>query len=325
MDWRTIGGPNGIKVSAIGLGCMGMSDFYGPADRNLSIKTIHAALDADINFFNTGDFYGMGDNEMLLAEALADRRAQAVISVKFGALRGPDGSWLGFGMHPSQVKSALAYSLKRLRTDYIDLYQPCRVSREVPIEEVIGALKEMVTAGYVRQIGLSEASAQTVQRACQVHPVAALETEYSLFDRDIEESTLPILNEMGVAVVAYGVLSRGLIGARHDTKYAPGDYRNILPRFQGENLARNLKLVQEVRDMAQQKGISEGQLALAWVLAQGKDVVPLIGARTPERVKEATEALEVKLSPEELNGLDHLAQSVAGTRYPKEQMAMLNG
>jgi aryl-alcohol dehydrogenase-like predicted oxidoreductase len=305
---------------------MGMSDFYGKADEQESIATIHQALDAGITLFNTGDFYGMGHNEMLLREALADRREQVFLSVKFGAQRAPDGTFLGFDARPAAVKTALAYTLRRLGTDHVDLYQPARIDPAVPIEETVGAIAEMVQAGYVRYIGLSEASAATVRRAHAVHPIAALEIEYSLLTRDIEAEVLPTVRALGIGLVAYGVLSRGLLSERAAGPFAADDFRTHLPRFAGENLQNNLALVEALRTLAAEKGVGVAQLAIAWVLARGEDIVPLVGARRPARLSEALAAAQVHLSAEDMERIAAAVPpaAVAGTRYSTDQMAMLD-
>lgn len=326
MEMRRLG-TNGPLVSAVGLGCMGMSDFYGPADEGESIATIHEAIDRGVTLLNTGDFYGMGHNELLIARAIEGRRDRVFVSVKFGALRAPDKSFIGFDGRPAAVKTFLAYTLKRLKTDYIDLYQPARVDPTVPIEETVGAMAEMVQAGYVRHVGLSEASAATVRRAHAVHPIAALETEYAVLTREIEAETLPTLRELGIATVAYGVLSRGLIGGAAKGLGTAGDYRTLLPRFQGDNLAANTKLVETLNAIAREKGATAAQLAIAWVLARGKDVIPLIGARTRNRLAEALPALDLELTAEDLARIDEAfpVGAVAGDRYDKHGMAMVNG
>lgn len=325
MDKRRLGA-GGPEVSKIGLGCMGMSDFYGPADEGESIATIREAIDRGVTFLNTGDFYGMGHNEDLIRRAIEGRRGDVFLSVKFGALRAPDGQFVGFDTRPAALKNFLSYSLKRLGTDYIDLYQPARVDPSVPIEETVGAIAEMVRAGYVRHVGLSEASAATVRRAQAVHPIAALEVEYGLMTRDIEAETLPALRELGVPVVAYGVLSRGLIGGATGAP-APGDFRSAhSPRFQGDNLARNLRLVDALAEVAREKGATPAQLAIAWVLSRGEDIVPLVGARTRPRLGESLAALDLSLSPEDLARIEAAmpSGSVAGDRYNAAQMAMVN-
>ena len=322
-------GDTGPEVSTIGLGCMGMSGMYGPADEAESIATIHSALDDGINLLDTGDFYGMGHNEMLIGRAIEGRpRDEFLISVKFGAQRGPDAAWLGYDARPAAVKTALAYSLQRLRTDHIDVYRPARLDANVPIEETIGAIAEMVRAGYVRWIGLSEVGPETIRRAAGVHPICDLQIEYSLISRGIESEILPTCRELGIAITAYGVLSRGLISGHFspDRQLPAGDFRSRAPRFQGENLQRNLALVEELRAVASEKSASPAQVAIAWVLARGDDVVPLIGARTRERLTEAIGALELQLSDEDLARIEEAvpADAAAGSRYPEAQMVHLD-
>jgi pyridoxine 4-dehydrogenase len=322
-------GSDGPEVSDIGLGCMGMSGMYGQADEAESIATIHAALDAGINLLDTGDFYGMGHNEMLVGRALQGRaRDQVVLSVKFGAQRGPDGSWLGYDARPQAVKTALAYSLQRLRTDHIDVYRPARLDPAVPIEETISAIAEMVQAGYVRHIGLSEVGAETVRRAAAVHPICDLQIEYSLISRGIEDSILPTCRELGIAITAYGVLSRGLLSGRYDPTRSPsgGDIRGRMPRFREENLRQNLKLVDRLREIAEAKGASTAQVAIAWVLSRGGDIVPVIGARRRDQLEEALGALTLELRPEDLEQIEQAmpAAAVAGSRYDEAQMAHLD-
>jgi len=326
MEMRQLG-TGGPEVSAIGLGCMGMSDFYGPADESESIATIREAIDRGVTLLNTGDFYGMGHNEGLIRRALEGRREKVFISVKFGAQRGPDGSFVGFDARPASVKNFLSYTLKRLGTDYVDLYQPARVDPAVPIEETVGAIAELIKAGYVRHVGLSEASAATVRRARAVHPIAALEAEYAVLTRGIEAETLPALREMGVSVVAYGVLSRGLIGGPAKGHGAAGDYRAAaLPRFQGENLRKNQALVDALAEVAREKGATAAQLAIAWVLARGEDVVPLVGARTRARLGESLAALDLRLTPEDLARVEQAvpAGSAAGDRYDAHGMTSVD-
>ncbi len=329
MKTRSLGA-QGPRVSALGLGCMGMSDFYGPADEAESIATIHAALEAGITLLDTGDFYGMGHNELLLREALKGRpRDRAVISVKFGVLRDPAGGFAGSDCRPAAVKNFLAATLRRLGTDYVDIYRPARLDPNVPIEDTVGAIKDMVKAGYVRHLGLSEVGVETIRRAHAVHPVADLQIEYSLLSRGIEEKILPACRELGIGITAYGVLSRGLLSGRWSkdagSKGGP-DFRKHLPRFTGENLDRNLALVDALRAIAEKKGLSVAQLVIAWALSRGEDIVPLVGARRRERLTEALGAVDVNLSAEELAAIERAvpAGAVAGDRYDARQMKMLD-
>jgi aryl-alcohol dehydrogenase-like predicted oxidoreductase len=322
-------GEVGPAVSTIGLGCMGMSGMYGPTNEQESVATIHQALDDGINLLDTGDFYGMGHNEMLIGRALRERsREEVLISVKFGAQRAPDSSWLGYDASPNAVKTALAYTLQRLRTDHIDIYRPARLDANVPIEETIGAIAEMVDAGYVRWIGLSEVGPETIRRAAAAHPICDLQIEYSLISRDIEAQILPTCRELGIAVTAYGVLSRGLISGHFsaERQLPATDFRSRAPRFQGENLERNLALVDQLRAVAREKDATPAQIAIAWVLARGEDIVPLIGARSRERLHEAEGALELNLSREDLERIEQAIppDAAAGTRYPEPQMAHLD-
>jgi aryl-alcohol dehydrogenase-like predicted oxidoreductase len=322
-------GSNGPQVSALGLGCMGMSDAYGPADETESIATIHAALDAGVTLLDTGDFYGSGHNEMLIGQALRGRpRERVQISVKFGAFRDPAG---GFGLYdarPAAVKNFLTYSLRRLRTDYIDIYRPARLDPNVPIEDSVGAIAEMVEAGYVRHIGLSEVGSDTLRRAHAVHPICDLQIEYSLLTRGIEADILPACRQLGIGITAYGVLTRGLISGHWSTARSEQqrDFRNRSPRFVGENLARNLGLVEKLRAIAGRRGCTVAQLAIAWVLAQGSDIVPLVGARRRDRLAESLGALDVDLAGMELGeiALAIPQDAAAGARYPAAQMAMLD-
>lgn len=312
-------GRSGLTTSSIGLGAMGMSDLYGHADRAESVATIHAAIDNGITLIDTGDFYRWGHNELLIAEAIAGYRRQDIqISVKFGALRDPAGGWGGTDNTPAHVKNYLAQSLMRLNTDYIDVYRPARLDRNVPIEETIGALSDMVRAGYIRHIGLSEVSADTLRRAHAIHPIADLQIEYSLISRGIEKDILPTARELGIGVTAYGVLSRGLISG-HWTKARASehDFRNINPRFQGENLEHNLQLVEKIRKLASGKNVTVAELAIAWVLAQGDDIVPLVGVRNRERLAEALGALSVSLTPTDLATIEDVVpmSAAAGARY----------
>ena len=285
MEQRTLGvaGP----VSAVGLGCMGMSGAYGPTDRAEAIATIHAALDAGITLLDTGDFYGMGHNELLIAEALRGRdRDQVVLSVKFGGLRDPGGAFLGFDGRPAAVKSSLAYSLQRLDTDHVDVYRPARLDPDVPIEETVGAVAECIEAGWVRHLGLSEVGADTIRRAHAVHPVADVQLEYSLMSRGIEGKVLPATRELGIATTAYGALSRGLLSGNWspDRPLAPGDFRAHAPRFAPDNVAANLALVDALRQVATDVGATVAEVAMAWVASRGDDIVPVIGARTTDQL-----------------------------------------
>lgn len=327
MDYRKLG-TSGPGSSALGLGCMGMSGMYGPTVRTESIATIHAALDAGVTLIDTGDFYGMGHNEMLIGQALkGGRRDSALISVKFGALRSADGGWVGYDARPEAVKNFLAYSLMRLGVDHIDIYRPARLDPRVPIEETIGAISEMVTAGYVRHIGLSEVGPETLRRAVAVHPICDLQIEYSLISRGIEDGILQTCRELGIGITAYGVLSRGLIsGYWQPDSASQGDYRRLSPRFQPGNVQRNLELVEALRGVARDKGVTVAQLAIAWVLAQGEDIVPVIGARRPDRLEESLQALDVQLTPEDLVRIESAVPkgAAAGARYAEHQMAMLD-
>jgi aryl-alcohol dehydrogenase-like predicted oxidoreductase len=328
MQYRRLG-TNGPTVSALGLGCMGMSGMYGPADRHESIATIHAALDAGITLIDTGDFYGMGHNEMLIGEALRGvPRQQVIVSVKFGALRDPAGGWLGNDGRPAAVKSFLAYSLQRLGVDYIDIYRPARLDPSVPIEETVGAIADMVKAGYVRHIGLSEVGIETIRRAAAVHPISDLQIEYSLISRSIEDAILPAVRELGIAVTAYGVLSRGLISGHWQKGGAAAgrDFRTHSPRFQAENIDANLALVEALRKVADAKDISVAQAAIAWVSAQGADIVPLIGARRRDRLAEALGAMGVTLNPQDVAAIERAVPkgAAAGSRYAAAAMADLD-
>ena len=326
LPQRTLGS-TGPTVSALGLGLMGMSDLYGPADEQESIATIHAALDAGVTLLDTGDFYGMGHNELLLREALRGRnRDNAVISVKFGALRGPDGSWIGVDTRPAAIKNFLAYSLRRLGTDHIDIYRPARTDASIPIEETVGALAEMVQAGYIRHIGLSEVGAETLRRAAAVHPIADLQIEYSLISRGIESAILPTARELGVGITAYGVLSRGLLSGHWTTDRDVRDFRAHLPRFSGDNLEANLRLVEALREVADSRGATVAQVAVAWVASRGEDIVPLVGARTRNRLEESLGALGLELSAHDLAAIENAVPvgSAAGTRYDAMQMSFLD-
>jgi pyridoxine 4-dehydrogenase len=307
---------------------MGMSDFYGPADRSESIATIHAALDAGITLLDTGDFYGMGHNEMLIREALAGRNRDNVqISVKFGALRDPARNWSGYDSRPAAVKNFLSYSLQRLGADHIDVYRPARLDPAVPVEETIGAIGDMVKAGYIKHIGLSEVGSDTIRRAHAVHPIADLQIEYSLIARGIESDILKTCRELGIGITAYGVLARGLISG-HWSKDRSGaqDFRQMSPRFQGSNLDTNLALVDSLRAIADEVGASAAQVAIAWVAAQGKDIVPLVGARRRDRLTEALGALDIKLTQGHLAALAKAFPPgvAAGARYPEAQLVHMD-
>ena len=331
IQTRTLG-TTGPQVSALGLGCMGMSALYGDADRAESIATIHAALEAGVTLLDTGDFYAMGHNEILIGEALrtasAARREQALTSVKFGALRDPAGGWSGYDGRPEAVKNFAAYSLQRLGVDHIDVYRIARVDPGVPIEETVGAIAELVEQGYVRHIGLSEVGADTIRRAAATAPIADVQLEYALITRGIEDRILPVTRELGISVTAYGVLSRGLISGHFtpDRQLGATDFRAHSPRFQGENLQHNLTLVEQLRKLAEQKGVSVAQLAIAWVLSRGEDIVPLVGARTRERLAESLGALDVVLDAADLAAIEAAvpADSAVGDRYPTAMMAHLD-
>ena len=317
-------GSAGPEVFPIALGCMGMSGMYGAADEGESVATIHAAVDAGVNLIDTGDFYGMGHNEMLVGRALRFIREQVLISVKFGAQRSPDGAWLGYDARPAAVKTALAYTLKRLGVDHIDIYRPARLDPKVPIEDTVGAIADMVKAGYVRYIGLSEVGAETIRRAAAVHPIVDLQIEYSLISRGPEVKIFPLLRELGIAVTAYGVLSRGLLSASRPA--ATADFRAYLPRFSRDNLARNQKLVTQLKQIAEAWGVTPSQLAIAWVMAKDPSIVPVMGARTRTQLAESLSALKVELSSTEIADLEATipAEEVAGTRYDENQMRVLD-
>jgi aryl-alcohol dehydrogenase-like predicted oxidoreductase len=327
MDQRVLG-KSGLRVSAVGLGCMGMSEFYGPAEEAKSIDVLHYAIDRGMDFWDTADMYGSGRNERLVGRALEGRRDQVVLATKFAIIRGEDGSFAGVSGRPEYVKQACDASLQRLGVDHIDLYFQHRVDPEVPVEDTVGAMSELVEAGKVLHLGLSEAGAKTLHRAVAVHPIAALQSELSLWSRDIEDEIIPACRELGIGLVAYSPLGRGfLTGAiRSIDDLDENDYRRHSPRFAGDNFAKNLELVTRIEEMAEDKGCTPGQLALAWVLAQGDDVVPIPGTRRQERLDENIAALEMSLSHDELAHIDEIFPSdeVAGTRYPEAAMSMIN-
>lgn len=323
IEMKTLGA-NGPSAFPIALGCMGMSGMYGNSDESESIATIQTAIDHGVNLLDTGDFYGMGHNEMLIGKAIRGRRDKVLLSVKFGALRAPDKSFIGMDTRPTAVKNFLAYTLTRLGVDYIDIYRPARLDPNVPIEETVGAISDLIKAGYVRQIGLSEVGPETIRRAHAVHPISDLQIEYSLISRGPEAEIFPLLKELSIAVTAYGVLSRGLLsGSKPSSK---GDFRAFLPRFKGENREKNQKIIDTLAAIAAEKRITPSQLAIAWVLAKGNDLIPTIGARTRTQLTDALGALQVRLSSEDLAKIESLipASSIAGTRYDEHQMKMLD-
>ena len=319
-------GRGGPEVSRIGLGLMGMSGIYGPADEDESLATIRAALDAGINLLDTGDFYGMGHNELLLARVLREvPRDSVFVQVKFGGQRDPSGRFVGHDASPAAVKNSLSYSLTRLGTDHVDLYQPARLDPHVPIEDTVGAIVEMIEAGYVRYLGLSEVGPDTIRRANVVYPVRELQIEYSLMTRGIEAEILPVVRELGISVTAYGILSRGLLN-RDTARLGEGDPRARFPRFQGANLERNLGLLDALEKIAEQRGVSTAQLAIAWVASRGDDIIPLIGTKRRDRLAESLAAVDLRLTPQELGAIEAAvpAGQVAGTRYDAAQMGALD-
>jgi aryl-alcohol dehydrogenase-like predicted oxidoreductase len=318
---RTLGA-RGPAVFPLALGCMGMSGMYGPADEAESIATIHAAIDAGVNLLDTGDFYGAGHNELLIGRALAGRRDRVLLSVKFGALRAPGGAFLAVDARPVAVKNFLTYTLTRLGVDHVDIYRPARLDPAVPIEDTIGAITELIDAGYVRQVGLSEVGADTIARAHAVHPVTDLQIEYSLVSRSPEQAIFPALDAIGAGVTAYGVLSRGLLSGSKPA--AAGDFRAHLPRFTGDNADRNAALVAALRALAAERNATPTQLAIAWALAKGPHVVPVIGARTRAQLAESLGALDHPLSPADVARVEGALPAAAGDRYDAHQMQMLD-
>jgi aryl-alcohol dehydrogenase-like predicted oxidoreductase len=331
MDMKTRQlGTTGPVIGALGLGAMGMSSgVYGTADEAEGIATVHAALDAGVTLIDTGDFYGMGHNELLLREALRGRRDEVVLSVKFGAMRGPrPGEFAGVDARPAAVRNFLAYSLQRLGVDHVDIYRPARLDPSVPVEDTVGAIAELVEEGYVRHVGLSEVGADTIRRAHAVHPIVDLQIEYSLLSRSVEEKILPTLSELGIGLTAYGVLTRGLLSGHWDMAkpVGAGDFRAHSPRFQAGNIERNLALVEALREVATERGATVAQAAIAWVLAQGPGIVPLVGARRRDRLGEALGALDLTLSEADLAAIERAVPPgrAAGDRYPAAAMAQLD-
>ena len=323
MEQRALGN-QGLKVSALGLGCMGMSDFYGSGDEKESISVIHRALELGVNFFDTADMYGPFTNEKLLGKAIAGRRDQVILATKFGNVRAEDGSFLGISGKPDYVLKACDASLKRLGVDHIDLYYQHRVDTTVPIEDTVGAMAQLVKQGKVRYLGMSEAAPDTLRRAHKVHPISALQTEYSLWSRDPEDEVLPTVRELGIGFVPYSPLGRGFLTGRYRRleDLEPNDWRRHNPRFQGDNFAKNLQLVDKINELAGRKQVKASQLALAWVLAQGKDLAPIPGTKHVKYLEENCAAADIRLSPEELREIDTIAPkgAAAGTRYPEAGM-----
>lgn len=326
MKVRTLG--NSLSVSAIGLGCMGMSEFYGSHDDAASIDTIHRALDLGCNFLDTADMYGPFRNEELVGRAIRGRRDEVVLATKFGNMRGDDGAFLGISGKPDYVRQCCDASLRRLGVDHIDLYYQHRVDRTTPIEDTVGAMADLVRAGKVRHLGLSEAAPQTIRRAHAVHPITALQTEYSLWSRDPEDEILPVVRELGIGFVAYSPIGRGFLSGRFKTidDLEPTDYRRLSPRFQGENFARNLDLVRRIEEIARAKGVTPAQLAIRWILSRGKDIVPIPGSRSIGHLEENIAAAEIELTSEDLARIDEVAPKgvASGERYPSTSMAAVN-
>lgn len=323
-------GKGGPAVSRLGLGCMAMAGTYGPTDHAESIATIHAALDAGVTLIDTGDFYGMGSNEMLIGEAVKGRpRDSFQVSVKFGALRSPDGAWNGYDARPAAVKNFLAYTLTRLGLDHIDIYRPARLDPNVPIEETVGAIRDLIDAGYVRHVGLSEVGPETIRRAATEAPISDLQIEYSLVSRGIEDAILPVCRELGIGVTAYGILSRGMFGGAWTPGSAgarKGDIRSRMPRYEADNAERNFALVEALRGVAQARGLTVAQAAIAWVAAQGDDIVPLMGPRTMAQLTDSLGAADAELTPADLAEIEAAVPkgAIAGARYNAPQMAMLD-